>query len=128
VPGEHGGGSRVFPWIVANGTGALNIAYYETTGSTESPDNVDAGIPWNVRMTQVTGATTPTPTITNVTVAANVHAGPVCTLGIECSGNTRVLLDFLGITLDPNTGNAYVVYTRDPGVVMFAKQTGGTTI
>jgi hypothetical protein len=125
-----GGASRVFPWSVANGTGGLDIAYYETTSSSNSPDTVPSTASWDVRMTQVTNAIG-NASIVSVTVASGVHSGPICTQGVTCPSGTRNLLDFLGITLDPGSGNAFVVYTSDASgtpTIYFAKQSGGATI
>jgi hypothetical protein len=120
-----GGASRVFPWSAANAAGELVVAWYETTSSSASPDTVPGGTPWKVRVAFVSDAQTATPTTTFADATGTVHAGPICTSGVTCTGGTRGLLDFLGVAIDPTMGKALVVYTQDFGMsptVKFVKQ------
>lgn len=131
VVATGGGASRVFPWSAANGTGGLAIAWYETASSNAGPDNVPSNTPWKVRMAQITNAATATPTKTLVDVTGTIHNGKICTSGVTCASGTRVLLDFLGIAIDPSDGKALVVYTDSTSgsaIVKFARQNGGPTI
>lgn len=120
-----GGASRVFPWSAANAAGELVVAWYETTGSSATPDAVPGSALWKVRTAFVTNAQTASPTVSLVDATGTVHAGPICTAGVTCAGGTRGLLDFLGVAIDPTTGKALVVYTHDYSTsptIKFVKQ------
>lgn len=128
VVASAGGASRVFPWSAANGTGNLAIAWYETTSSSASPDDVPAGTPWKVRVAQVTNAASGAPSVTTVDATGVIHRGKICTSGVTCASGTRNLLDFLGVSIDPTDGRAVVVYTDDTSgtpTVKFVRQSSG---
>ncbi|HEY3541483.1 MAG TPA: hypothetical protein VGK79_02990 [Gaiellaceae bacterium] len=89
-----GGGAVVFPTMVGGSAGVVDFAWLESTAG----DQNDATGTWTVHFAQTRNAATNAPTFTEVTGPA-VRTGPICTLGILCSGG-RELGDFMEIALD----------------------------
>jgi hypothetical protein len=100
-------GTSLYPWVAASGS-KVSISVYNTDASGE-PSSVPESAQWFERYLESTdgGATfsglqtiDPTP----------VKSGPICTEGINCSGD-RELLDFQSLTLD-GAGRPNVTWTR----------------
>jgi hypothetical protein len=144
----------MFPWVAAGESGRADIVWYQSDTGMLPDLGPDRGMPtttWDVKMAQITGATTTSPTISVVTAAPKFHTGSICTAGLSCAGPQnaglvnaptpydRRLLDFFEIALDTN-GNALIAYpndrpqtTTDPYDVLeprsdllVARQTNGT--
>ena len=101
------GGANVYPWVAFRaGKIAVSLYHSDTAGT---PDTVPASAQWFESYLESTdgGATfsalqsaDPTP----------VKSGPVCTGGINCSGD-RQLGDFQQVAID-NAGHAVMAYDR----------------
>jgi hypothetical protein len=108
--------------VAASGS-KVSVSLYAAPSVSTTPDNAPAGTQWFEQyLESVDGGNTFTaPTTVDPTP---VKTGPVCTGGINCSGN-RELLDFQTVTIDP-LGRANVTYARvtAPGAVqtMFDRQ------
>jgi hypothetical protein len=115
-------GTSVYPWVAASGS-KVSVSLYAAPSVSTTPDNVPAGTQWFEQYLESLdgGNTFTAPATVDPTP---VKTGPVCTGGINCSGN-RELLDFQTVTIDP-LGRANVTYARvtAPGAVqtMFDRQ------
>ncbi len=116
------------PWIAAGDNGRVDIVYYGTTG-TEDPttSTTDA---WNVFFAQSLNAADHEPVFTVSQASDHImHVGPICNIGILCSGGTRQLLDFFQVAIGPD-GLANIAYA-DTGAgnggshVSYARQNSG---
>jgi hypothetical protein len=116
-------GTSLYPWVSAEGS-KVGYSLYHTDAS-GTPATVPESAQWFEQYLESTdgGATFTTPQTVDPTV---VKTGPVCTGGINCSGD-RELLDFQSITV--NGGASYLTWTHSlDGAsnteIRFAKQTG----
>jgi hypothetical protein len=94
--------TAVFPWLAAyNGT--VDLVYYGTNTS----NNTSAV--WNVYLAQTTdgGATFTQSLVSN----HPNHVGLICSGGTSCVPGTRSLLDLFQVAIDPQNGEAAIIYT-----------------
>jgi len=150
--------AAVFPWIVADGAGRVDVTYaIESQPLINSPEGSDDGGPqstWDLRVAQSLNATATKPTWTSSVAAADFHTGSICSLGTLCVGPQELLgignvptpfdrrdLDFFGSAVDAS-GKLYVPFCADrpaltgnPNDILFpnidvrlSDQTGGPTI
>ena len=102
--------TAVFPWIAAR-NGTVDLVYYGTTASSKD----DPSAVWNVYLAQTTdnGLNFTQSLVSNTPN----HVGVICTDGIACPQpqipGTRNLLDLFKVAIDPQNGNAAVIYTDD---------------
>ena len=102
--------SAIFLWIAAfNAT--VDLGYYGTAGSSKD----DPSAVWNVYLAQTTDNGL---NFTQSLVSKKPnHVGVICTEGIACPQpqipGTRNLLDLFKVAIDPQNGNAAVIYTDD---------------
>src|SRR5438132_12418690 len=89
-------GTSVYPWIAASGSKVAVSLYH--TDATGTPGTVPAGAGWFESYLESTdgGGTFSDLQIVDPTP---VKTGPICTGGIDCTGN-RELLDFQSVALD----------------------------
>jgi len=100
--------TAVEPWVAAR-NGTVDVVYYGTSVAGNS--NTETGAAWNVYLAQSTNAGV-TFTQARVTPSPN-HFGPICTGGISCKSGTRNLLDLFENAIDPQNGQAGIIYTDD---------------
>src|SRR5438477_8330997 len=116
------GGASVYPWVAAGGSKVSVTLYHTAAGGT--PDTAAEGSQWfETYLESTDGGTTFSPLA--IIDSVPVKSGPICTQGIDCSGD-RELLDFQSVTLD-GAGRANAVWTRSiDGVsdteIRFARQ------
>lgn len=118
--------TALFPNIVAGTAGQVAVSWYGTSVLGD-PNTVPASTQWTVYVSETADATDASPTFQNGIVQSNFHTGVICTMGANCTGNTRELLDFFDMKLD-RQGNLGVVYTRDLNAgtqIAYARQSGG---
>ena len=97
--------TALMPWIVAGSPGIVDITWYGTSAT--SPD---VASDWQLFFAQTRDAMVASPTIRQVQVSTNpVHDLPICSAGGGCTGNTRHLLEYYSMTIDPD-GNANIAY------------------
>jgi hypothetical protein len=116
------------PWIAAGDNGRVDIVFYGTNGTqdlTTSSTNQ-----YNVFFAQSLNAADREPVFAISQASDHItHTGPICNVGILCSGGTRQLLDFFQVAIGPD-GLANIVYA-DTGNgngsphVSYARQIGG---
>ena len=115
-------GTSVYPWVAARGSKVSVTLYHTDAGGT--PDTAAEGSQWfETYLESTDGGTTFSPLA--IIDSVPVKSGPICTEGIDCSGD-RELLDFQSVTLD-GAGRANAVWTRSiDGVsdteIRFARQ------
>jgi len=95
----------LYPWVDAKGS-KVAVSLYHTSTSGVS-DSVPAGTQWTESYLERVSGTWSSLVTVDSTV---VKTGPICTGGINCSGN-RELLDFQSVALDPG-GMANLTWTR----------------
>ena len=100
-------GTSVYPWIAASGLKVAVSLYH--TDATGTPGTVPAGAGWFESYLESTdgGGTFSGLQIVDPTP---VKSGPICTAGIDCTGN-RELLDFQSVALDGGN-RANLVWTH----------------
>lgn len=101
------GGTNLYPWVDARGSKvSVSVFHTDTAGL---PDTLPASATWYETYLESTdgGATFGAQTTVDSTP---VKTGPICTGGINCSGN-RELGDFQQVALD-KAGNAYLTWAR----------------
>jgi hypothetical protein len=100
-------GTSLYPWVDARGAKVSVVLYHNDAEAT--PDTVPATAPWTTQYLESAdgGLTWSAPVAIDDT---SVKQGPICTEGINCSGN-RELLDFLQVAVD-NAGKANATWTR----------------
>jgi hypothetical protein len=96
--------TAVEPWLAAyNGT--VDLVYYGTNTS----NNTSAV--WNVYLAQTTNGGA---SFTQSLVSSHPnHGGVICTGGTACAPGTRNLLDLFKVAIDPQNGEAAIIYTDD---------------
>jgi hypothetical protein len=116
-------GTSLYPWVTAEGSKVAVSLYHSDAAGT--PSTVPESAQWFEQYMESSdgGATFGAPQTVDPTV---VKSGPVCTGGINCSGD-RELLDFQSLTI--KGGTSYLTWTRSiDGVsnteLRFARQTG----
>jgi hypothetical protein len=116
------------PWITAGDSGRVEIVYYATPG-TQDPTTSTTD-QWTVFFAQSLNAADREPVFTNSQASDHItHKGPICNVGILCSGGTRQLLDFFQVAIGPD-GLANIAYadtgnSNGTSQVSYARQTGG---
>jgi hypothetical protein len=96
--------TAVLPWVAAN-NGVVDVAYYGTNAASDLDPNAD----WHVYFAQLSGGSF---TQTQVNALSN-HHGVICTGGTVCGAGTRNLLDLFQVAIDPQSGNAAIIYVDD---------------
>jgi hypothetical protein len=123
-------GQGVYPWITAQASGKVDVAWYGSDSYGGNPNNAPAGTVWDVKFAQNTTALTAPGAFATGTAADGVKTGKICTEGTNCTAD-REFADFLGIAHDSG-GHALISYTLVPGVdqnlVRLVKQTDSSTI
>ena len=116
-------GTSLYPWVAADGSKVAVSLYH--TDAAGTPSTAPESAQWFEQYLESTdgGATFSAPQTVDPTV---VKTGPICTGGINCSGD-RELLDFQSLTV--KGGTSYLTWTRSiDGVanteLRFARQTG----
>jgi len=102
-------GTATFPTLDVVSPGVIDVGWYGTA-ATGDPNLVPSGASWNVDFTQVSGASTATPSFTPSVAVSGVHNGCIQTGG--SGGNLctdRSLLDFFQLAV--SGGKANVIYT-----------------
>ena len=103
------------PWATAGAPGKLDIVWYGSsncgTGVTDA-DNCVQSATWSVFFAQNSNVFNTPSSFTQVAVTGTNHMGPVCLNGSGCQ-SFRGLFDDFGITTDPVTGLATIVYDND---------------
>jgi len=117
-------GSNVFPWVDARGSKVAVTLYHNASSGT--PDGVPEGSSWFESYLESADGGATFSALSTVDSTA-VKSGPICTNGINCSGD-RELLDFQAVALD-GAGAANLTWTRsidgqNDTELRFAKQTG----
>jgi hypothetical protein len=116
------------PWIAAGDNGRVDIVFYGTTG-TQDPTSSSTN-QWNVFFAQSLNGADREPVFSVVQASDHImHTGPICNLGILCSGGTRQLLDFFQVAIGPD-GLANIAYadtgnSNGSSHVSYARQSGG---
>ena len=100
-------GTSVFPWVAAHGSNVAVSLYHTSAAGTS--DTVPADATWfeSLLSSSDGGATFSALTTVDPTPA---KTGPVCTEGINCSGN-RQLGDFQQVAMD-SAGTAFMTWVR----------------
>ncbi len=105
----------VEPWIAAGAAGKIDVVWYGTgncgTGVTVV-DSCQESATWSVYMAQNQNVFANPAGFTQFAVTGTIHEGPVCTNGSGCQ-SYRGLFDDFGITVNPTTGLANIVYDND---------------
>jgi hypothetical protein len=106
--------TAIMPWSVAHGAGHIDIVWYGTSyfDGVNPPDNYPLTASWNVYFAQNLNATTHGSKFTQMKATPINHFGGTCESGVTCSGN-RDLFDDFGVTANPLTGLAVIVYSDD---------------
>lgn len=102
--------TSIFPWVAAGGPGIIDVVWY---GSDQRLDpSSHNGQNWDAYMSQIVGANTAAPTLTQGRVSPHpMHHDDICLQGTACiffSGD-RNLADFFQVAIDAE-GRARVVY------------------
>jgi hypothetical protein len=103
------------PWAYAGGAGKIDIVWYGTNGCGKGVTDADfcaQSANWKVYLAQNLNALTNPTGLTQVAVTGTIHMGPVCLNGGGCQ-SFRGLFDDFGVTADPVTGLATIVYDND---------------
>jgi hypothetical protein len=103
------------PWIAAGAEGKIDIVWYGSgncgTGVTDA-DNCQQSATWNVYFAQNQNVLADPTAFSQTAATGVVHEGPVCLNGSGCQ-SYRGLFDDFGITTDPMSGLATIVYNND---------------
>jgi hypothetical protein len=125
---------NVFPWMLADAAGHIEVAWYEGQlpgGLPFSSDPNSAALEqWFVKVVTSTDADSATPTFSGARVTPQVHTGPICTGGTGCLpganpvyGN-RAFLDFFEMAELPS-GAGVIVFCEDASTLGLS---GGTNL
>jgi hypothetical protein len=109
--------TTVLPNVAAH-NGTVDVVYYGTPAASAS----DVTAVWNTYLSQTTddGASFTQSTVSNT----SNHTGVICTNGTGCAPGTRNLLDLFEVAIDPQSGQAGVIYTDDT----LTKDSGGNPL
>jgi hypothetical protein len=103
------------PWLTAGSPGKIDIVWYGSencgTGITDV-DKCQDTANWHVFFAQNLDVFSSPTSFSQVDVTGVIHLGPVCSNGSSCQ-SYRGLFDDFGITSDPRTGMANIVYDND---------------
>jgi hypothetical protein len=103
------------PWLTAGDPGKVDIVWYGTNncgaGITDA-DNCQTTASWSVFFAQNRNVFSSPTGFTQQQATGVIHAGPVCLNGGGCQ-SYRGLFDDFGVTADPVTGLATIVYDND---------------
>src|SRR5260370_40360348 len=103
------------PWLTAGDPGKIDIVWYGTgncgTGITDA-DNCQQTATWSVFFAQNRNVFSNPTGFTQQAVTGTIHTGPVCLNGSGCQ-SYRGLFDDFGVTADPPTALATIVYDND---------------
>jgi hypothetical protein len=103
--------SAVFSWMVAGDPGNVDLVFYKSNNGVNSNVAPPTTV-WNVYFAQSQNALNTGSNFKTVQVSAEPnHVGPLCTNGLNCSGD-RDLLDFLTVDVD-HLGAAVIAYSDD---------------
>jgi hypothetical protein len=106
----------VMPWATAGDAGKLDIVWYGSQNCNASPitdvDTCQPSATWHVFFAQNLNVLTNPVGFTQQAVTGVNHMGPVCLNGGSCQ-SYRGLFDDFGVTADPVTGLATIVYDND---------------
>jgi hypothetical protein len=103
------------PWASAGAPGKIDIVWYGSSNCGSGVTDADfcqASATWNVYFAQNNNVFSAPTGFTQVAVSGTNHMGPVCLNGGGCQ-SFRGLFDNFGITTDPVTGLATIVYDND---------------
>lgn len=109
--------TTVMPNVAAR-NGTVDVVYYGTSAASKN----DPTAVWNTYLSQTTddGASFTQSTVSNT----SNHTGIICTGGTSCAPGTRNLLDLFEVAIDPQNGQAGVIYTDDT----LTKDSGGNPL
>jgi hypothetical protein len=107
-----GSGTSVYPWVAARGSKVSVSLYWNSSSAT--PDTTASGVSWFESYLESSDGGATFSALSTVDPSA-VKTGPVCTSGINCSGN-RQLGDFQSVAID-GAGRANVAYNRVNGSI-----------
>jgi hypothetical protein len=121
-----GGGLRAAfaPAVVTAGSGHVDVAWY----GTDAPDETSPAATWAVMLAQSVDARDAAPSFTQTAVAAGVHRGGLCSVGVPCTDDAHH--ETVGLTLD-GRGGAVLMWLQDSAsrvVPTLATQIGGPRI
>jgi hypothetical protein len=103
------------PWATAGDPGKLDIVWYGTNGCGAGVTDVNhcaQSANWHVFFAQNLNVFSNPTGFAQAQVTGTNHMGPVCLLGGGCQ-SYRGLFDDFGVTADPSTGMATIVYDND---------------
>ena len=103
------------PWATAGTPGHIDIVWYGSSNCGDhitDVDNCQNSATWNVYFAQNSNAFSTPSGFTQVAASGTNHMGPVCLGGGFCQ-SFRGLFDDFGVTSDPVTGLATIVYDND---------------
>ncbi len=103
------------PWLTAGDPGKIDIVWYGTNNcgaAITDADNCQQSATWSVFFAQNRNVFASPTGFTQQQVTEMIHMGPVCLNGGGCQ-SYRGLFDDFGVTADPTTGMATVVYDND---------------
>jgi hypothetical protein len=103
------------PWAFAGDAGKLDVVWYGTNGcgaGVTDVDNCDAAATWSVFLAQNQNVLSNPNAFTKQAATGTIHKGPVCLNGGNCQ-SFRGLFDDFGVTADPSSGLATIVYDND---------------
>jgi hypothetical protein len=103
------------PWIAAGAPGKIDVVWYGSSNCGSGITDVNtcqSSATWNVYFAQNLDALSNPTGFNQVEVTGTIHEGPVCTNGSGCQ-SYRGLFDDFGITANPITGLATIVYDND---------------
>ena len=103
------------PWASADAPGKIDVVWYGSSNCGNGVTDADNCVPsatWNVYFAQNSNVFQTPNSFTQVAVTGTNHMGPVCLNGSGCQ-SFRGLFDDFGITTDPVTGLATIVYDND---------------
>ena len=105
----------VMPWTIAGDAGKLDVVWYGTNGCGAKVTDVDfcnQTANWQVFFAQNLNVLSNPTGFTQIAVTGTIHEGQVCLNGGNCQ-SYRGLFDDFGITADPHTGLATIIYDND---------------
>jgi hypothetical protein len=103
------------PWASAGAPGKIDIVWYGSSNCGSGVTDADfcqASATWNVYFAQNNNVFSTPTGFTQAAASGTNHMGPVCLNGSGCQ-SFRGLFDDFGITTDPVTGLATIVYDND---------------
>jgi hypothetical protein len=109
------GSWAIEPWATAGEPGKLDIVWYGTNGCGAGVTDVDNCAPsanWQVFFAQNLNVFSNPTGLTQAAATGTIHMGPVCLNGGSCQ-SFRGLFDDFGVTTDPSSGLATIVYDND---------------